>query len=238
MKKALSGLAGLLHKAVADVNRLMPAAEHTSEPIPLIKDVLTRRHRWIAAITAGLVYLSMLALVARGGASWFFYNPITTVGAILDRLTGSVWPGLIAVHLVMILVFAFLFYLFGRKPDATAKAAGHRDNMERFVLREEQIYREGAEHWTWLQRIRACLLFGLVHLLNLIVPYVAVVLLSIGGAVFMHEYLRVMRRTNSRPTALASSAALHHTYNLSIFYGMPFYLIGHVALAIVERMTK
>jgi hypothetical protein len=81
------------------------------------------------------------------------------------------------------------------------------------AMREEIEFRAGAEHWTTRQRLTSSLLFGVVHLLNLVVPLSAVLGLSTGGFVFMRVYLREHRRSGSRTSALQQSAAVHCAHN-------------------------
>jgi hypothetical protein len=84
-----------------------------------------------------------------------------------------------------------------------------------FARREEEMFRLGAESWSWPRRIRMAVLFGLVHAL-VGIPIGAALALSIGGAYFQFVYLRAYRRTGSRREALLESTRAHLAYNASI----------------------
>jgi hypothetical protein len=239
IQKALRAAATPFFKAVDAVHNSMPPADHIDDPIPTVKESTTRRHWVVAIATSAALYISLLTMSIMGKGSWILQNPITSVGKGLSALTGSKWPATIASMLVMVLVMLFLFYLFAQKPKGEEakeiEARGHTDRMEAFVLNEERIYREGAENWRWHQRIWACFLFGLIHVLNLIVPYAVVLMLAVGGGVFMHEYLRVMKQTGSRQKALGASTALHYCYNTASFFGLPVYILAHIAAVLIQE---
>lgn len=75
-----------------------------------------------------------------------------------------------------------------------------------FAEREEQMFRQGAEHWTPGHRIRRGLEFGLVHAI-IGIPIGAALALSIGGWYFTWRYLR---------GGLAESTRAHLAYNLEV----------------------
>lgn len=96
--------------------------------------------------------------------------------------------------------------------------------LRRFALREEQIFREGVEDWSILNRIRICLVFGAVHFLNLVYPVAVLIPLCGGAACFMGVYLWIFRRTGDRRQALIGAGAFHYTYN-RLALGLTFYVI-------------
>lgn len=63
------------------------------------------------------------------------------------------------------------------------------------------------------QRATSCLVFGAIHMVNLIYPLATIVPLSLGGALFMSVYLKAYRRTRFRRTAVLESSVVHRVYN-------------------------
>lgn len=83
------------------------------------------------------------------------------------------------------------------------------------VRREEEVFRLGAEGWSWPKRVGMVVGFGLVHAV-IGIPIGVAMALSIGGAYFMAFYLRAWRRTGSRREALLESTRRHLAYNATI----------------------
>jgi hypothetical protein len=111
-----------------------------------------------------------------------------------------------------------------------------------FAEREEVMFREGAEHWSWSRRVYKCVQFGLVHAL-IGIPIGVALALSIGGAYFMTAYVRMYRRVEARVAAgpqgtgldvepeaqreaLLESTRCHAAYNLAIAGLLLVYLIA------------
>lgn len=83
------------------------------------------------------------------------------------------------------------------------------------VLREERIFRAGAERRSPLANLWRGVVFGLAHAL-VGIPVGVALALSIGGWYFTAVYLRAWRRTGSPAAALAASARAHLAYNLTV----------------------
>lgn len=81
-----------------------------------------------------------------------------------------------------------------------------------FAQREEELFRLGAEAWSWPMRAGKALLFGLVHAV-IGIPIGVALALSVGGAYFQWSYLREHRRTGSRAAAVLESTRAHTAYN-------------------------
>ena len=111
-----------------------------------------------------------------------------------------------------------------------------------FAEREEVMFRQGAEHWSWPTRVYKCVQFGLVHAL-IGIPIGVALALSIGGASFMTAYVRAYRRVEARAAAgpkatgldvepeareaaLLESTRCHTAYNLSIAVLLLAYLVA------------
>jgi hypothetical protein len=93
-----------------------------------------------------------------------------------------------------------------------------------FAEREEVMFRQGAEHWSWQRRVYKCLQFGLVHAL-IGIPIGVAIALSIGGAYFMTAYVRTYRRSGEH-AALMESTRCHLAYNATICVLVIVYLVS------------
>ena len=100
------------------------------------------------------------------------------------------------------------------------KAAERAGVLTYAAVIEEQWFREGAENWSFKQRVLSCLGFALLHLENLIYPLATLLPLGVMGAVFMVVYLRAYRKTGNRASAVLRSSKLHRLYNRVALYGV------------------
>lgn len=103
-----------------------------------------------------------------------------------------------------------------------------------FALYEEQAFRSGAERWTWPQRVRASVCFGLVHITNIWYNFAAGIALSLTGFGFMLLYLWYYRRYKNQLVATAASTTAHALYN-AILLGA---LIALLTLALVSYIAQ
>lgn len=92
-----------------------------------------------------------------------------------------------------------------------------RSKFYTFILRlatwEEIVFRAGAEHWTWWQRIRMSLLFGLIHITNIWYSLAAGIALSLTGFGFMLVYLWAYKKYEQQWHATSVASVLHALYN-------------------------
>jgi hypothetical protein len=93
------------------------------------------------------------------------------------------------------------------------------------ALSEEQTFREGAESWTFGQRVKASVLFGFAHVGNLFYPVASLLALSVGGGLFMVAYLLGRRRTGHNRDGVYRATALHALYNAVAVVVMVAYLL-------------
>jgi hypothetical protein len=114
-----------------------------------------------------------------------------------------------------VLAYLLLKQVLGRRRAATPSSTSRYTFgfFNRAAVVEEQIFREGAEGWSWPQRITSCLVFGAVHLTNLIYPLATVLPLAVGGGLFMWVYLKNYRVTRSRRKAVLEASVTHRVYN-------------------------
>ncbi len=114
------------------------------------------------------------------------------------------------VHTIM---FEIVFIYFAIMIMRRGKLTGFLQNA---AMREEQIFREGSENWSWSQRAKSCLIFGAMHLGNFYVPLAAVIVLSSSGVFLMWVYLRTYKIHHSSAVATKESAMVHYWYNRTI----------------------
>jgi hypothetical protein len=159
-------------------------------------------------LAAVLGVASLLLLVP--GLSWGWWSAIGGVG---NPVTGGT-EEVAGTPLEWLLPLLFLTLLLPSVPL--------------FAHREEEIFRRGAERWTWPRRIGMALAFGLVHAL-IGIPIAVAVALAVGGAWFQATYLAEFRRTGDRELATLESARAHTAYNLVILVVV---LVSYGALAV------
>jgi hypothetical protein len=163
----------------------------------LIFSGLRWRHVWpvpfvlTAVLTAALLLIQLPVLsfgwwTAIGGLG----NPVT---GTTDQTAGT------PLEWIIPLVFALLLL----------------PALPLFAMREEELFRLGAETWSWPKRVGKAVLFGLVHAL-IGIPIGVALALSIGGGYFQWCYLRGWRATHDRRAAVLESTRAHAMYNLLI----------------------
>jgi hypothetical protein len=86
------------------------------------------------------------------------------------------------------------------------------------VLQEEQLFREGAENWTFGERVRSCAVFGTCHFYNLIVPICILPGLAFAGVTLMAVYLSELKEQGDRQAAVIETAITHRAYNTFAFW--------------------
>ena len=84
----------------------------------------------------------------------------------------------------------------------------------KMAIYEELLFRAGSEKWSWLQRLRAGVFFGLIHITNIWYSLAAGIALSVTGLLFMAVYLYVHNRTGCQIRATAASSVVHAMYNM------------------------
>ncbi len=114
-------------------------------------------------------------------------------------------------------LFIVAFVLYARLAPTSGPFMSHSEHTYGFFNKaavfEEQAFREGSEHWSFTARVRSCLAFGAIHMVNLFYPLASILPLALCGAVFMIVYLRAFRTTPFRRTAVLKAAVWHRVYN-------------------------
>lgn len=82
------------------------------------------------------------------------------------------------------------------------------------ALWEEQVFRSGSEKWSWSERVRASLIFGVIHITNIWYSMAAGIALGVTGFGFLLVYQWYYRKTKNQIVATAASATVHAVYNM------------------------
>lgn len=155
------------------------------------------RHVWPVPLLLTTVVLAATALMMVPGLSWGWWSMLGGAGNPVfgssEATVGTVWELLIPLVFMCLLLPA----------------------LPLFAYAEERMFRTGAEGWSSRRRALKVLQFGLVHA-SIGIPLGAALALSIGGAYFMHVYLRSYRRLPSQRDATFESTTAHTVYNAMI----------------------
>ena len=85
----------------------------------------------------------------------------------------------------------------------------------RMALYEEMAFRAGSEKWNWFNRMRASLVFGIIHVTNIWYSFAAGIGLAVTGFAFLLVYQWSYHRTRSQVEATATAAVVHAVYNIA-----------------------
>ena len=162
----------------------------------------------ISLIIIGLKYFGLPTL------AFFNLTLAIGVGLVLAFHQPLILPAALAIWMTG-LALNYLPILRGVVQAGTNRPGGSKHEVA--VATEETWFREGAETWSIRQRLNSLLLFGYAHQNSLWFALWPLALWPmIAGAIFMHRYLMVYRRTSSREQALWASTRLHYVSNLSL----------------------
>lgn len=197
---------GLYTKALMST---MPAAP--SRHIVFSFGELKPRYRWYHYASAVPMLAAFIGsvYVQNEAFPWMKYSVISGFLAGTDFVGLPGWAG--------IPLFIVLYLVYSKRVDEVDYGESFSKHTYGFFNKaavfEEQAFREGSEHWSLGQRVRSCLAFGAIHMVNLIYPLAAILPLTLCGAVFMFVYLRAYRDTPFRRTAVLKAAVMHRVYN-------------------------
>lgn len=182
-------------------------------------------HRFAAFMTvvsaiAALIYLS-------ANYRSLAISPMSLLFDLSDRLSGGQWWGTLIACFVLIVAMMTAFRSDPRDGVYGGKFLDH------YAAREELWFRAGAENWSTFQRIRSCVGFGLVHVVNMFYPITSIAVIMLVGGVFMAVYLRAYKRTGSTKLAALESTRFHAAYNRFAF----MYLFVAVGIAVYASQS-
>ncbi len=104
-------------------------------------------------------------------------------------------------------------------------------NLPYYALREELMFRTGSEDWTFWQKVRSCISFGLMHFTMIIVPIGACIALMVAGAILMTVYTSALKTGNNKH-ATVEAALVHTSYNALII----LVLIGSLFWTLIQAL--
>jgi membrane protein len=186
--------------------------------VATIEDARYLDRRWLTAVAAVLIAMTIAAVKALlliPGLDSSVVNLLTRgFATFLPRgwATGTAWTVGVA---GVFLIGDFTNYTKQQKFLHSLKATGCGvyDTLLLFALMEEQAFRSGSEKWSWRERVRASVCFGLLHITNIWYNFSAGIALSVTGFGFLLVYLWYYRKYRSQIIATATAATVHALYN-------------------------
>ena len=136
-------------------------------------------------------------------------------------LIGWVFHFFVSYDIAHFVFFGLLFFVIfnSRKISSTVGNIGDlAKELPQFAMNEEIIFRQGAEKWSFLKKVRSCISFGLIHISMLVVPFGLAIGLIFLGITFMSMYLFTFYRSNGEESArieksLKAAATFHGAFN-------------------------
>ncbi len=187
--------------------------------VATIEDARYLDRRWLTAVAAVLIAMTIAAVKALlliPGLDSSVVNLLTRgFATFLPRgwATGTAWTVGVA---GVFLIGDFTNYTKQQKFLHSLKATGCGvyDTLLLFALMEEQAFRSGGEKWSWRERVRASVCFGLAHVVNIWYSFAAGIALSVTGFGFLLVYLWYYRKYHSQIVATAAATTIHALYNV------------------------
>lgn len=117
-----------------------------------------------------------------------------------------------------------------------ATGCGVYDTLLLFALLEEQAFRSGSEKWSWRERVRASVCFGLAHIVNIWYSFAAGIALSATGFGFLLVYLWYYRKYRSQIIATAAAATVHTLYNVIALSLIVAAAVLYMAISVIKML--
>lgn len=202
-------------------NRLLgPLPEGLNAYQPTKKNLRKMRSYRLLGFVLLLAAITLLVSLS-AFVPWLAISPATLVTLALASFMDQALANILT--LPVCLAFAVLLSRGIRLPRYEGK------DLDRAAMWEEQWFRTGAESWTMRQRFLSCVVFGTVHVANIIYPLASLLVVSLLGGVLMFVYLREYKRSGSTRRATYAAAKLHATYNRFAF----LYMIVAASLGLI-----
>jgi hypothetical protein len=203
---------------------LLPPRPADQAALVLDHKAATGRHYLRGVVWLVAVYV--LCLVVAGAGWWLLVSPLSIAAVVVHVAVPQIPLGVAFLALNALLLARMAWWV-------RRQGGGFRQGLATAALREEQMFREGAENWTGWERVKSCVIFALVHLWNLYVPIALLPALAACGAAFMRTYLCALRRGSSRPAATLEAAAQHYAYNCVVVVS---FLVPVVAVVLLVTL--
>lgn len=211
--------------------RRMPPVIH--EPIEwthICRDI-SKTQRLIARLDILVVCTFFVTMTAVGHA-WvaLFINPILAAGVIAGALTHNLYVSLAGLY-----AWSICYIVVNWRGLRELLTAASKEDLESAAIEEEIWCREGAENWSWRQRLASLRHFAAAH--N--GPWwcdlgVLRMVQFIGGATYMWVYLRTYRQTQSRSAALRAAATVHYHHNQKALRPLTITMVCLALLGCIE----
>lgn len=193
-----------------------------------------RPKHWLVSVPAAVVTYTLLY--------WAFHqwgylvlSPALLIFNYLLWAYHQGWPWLAGV-IGLYLVVPTMVRKLAHEPD---DVWGYRSSMGKTpgffgsaAVFEEQWFREGSENWTWSERLRANIIFGLIHIPMLIYPFVWVAVIPFGGMALTWAYVKRFEKTGSRQMATQEAAIYHWAFNMI----MAVFFVGYLVFALLKKL--
>lgn len=207
--------------------------------VATIEDARYLDRRWLTAVAAVLIAMTIAAVKALlliPGLDSSVVNLLTRgFATFLPRgwATGAAWVAGVA---GVLLIGDFTNYTKQQKALHSLKATRCEayNTLLLFALWEEQAFRSGSERWSWCERVRASVCFGLAHVVNIWYSFAAGTALSMTGFGFLLVYLWYYRKYRSQVVATAAATTLHTLYNVIALSLIAATAVLYAAISIIK----
>ena len=210
------------------LKRFMPEQPYVPPEVEINWSDFKRQVRWwhfAIALASILTVIALVVLLIEIPVMSISLLSIFTdvVDAFADLILGRDVDVSRIIFLVILFSFIFLRYTLVSREEGKPSLLSA---LPAYAMREEREYRAGSEKWSLIDKIRACTIFGLMHLSMIIVPLGVAIALSVAGAICMAVYLAAYKRGSSVEGALIQAAVVHTAHNLfalALMYGIVVY---------------
>ena len=203
-------------------NRVMPTDSRPAfvwpKLVAAIEDTGHFGKRWLTAIAVVLVAMTIATVKALLLIPGLDSSVVELLTSIFETFLPARWATGVAWAAGAVGVFLigdFTNYTKQQKALHSLKATRCEayNTLLLFALWEEQAFRSGSERWSWCERVRASVCFGLAHVVNIWYSFAAGTALSMTGFGFLLVYLWYYRKYRSQIIATAAAATVHALYN-------------------------
>ncbi len=224
-------------------NRVMPTDNRPTFVWPrLVVAIEDTRHfdrRELSVIAVVLIVMTIAtikALLFIPGLDSSVVELLTSIFATFlpaRWATGAAWVAGVA---GVLLIGDFTNYTKQQKALHSLKATRCEayNTLLLFALWEEQAFRSGSERWSWCERVRASVCFGLAHVVNVWYSFAAGIALSATGFSFLLVYLWYYRKYHSQIVATAAATTLHTLYNVIALSLTVTAVVIYAAISIIK----
>lgn len=204
-------------------NRVMPTDSRPAfvwpKLVAAIEDTGHFGKRWLTAIAVVLVAMTIATVKALLLIPGLDSSVVELLTSIFETFLPARWATGVAWAAGAVGVFLigdFTNYTKKQKSLHGLKATGCGvyDTLLLFALLEEQAFRSGSEKWSWRERVRASVCFGIAHVVNIWYSFAAGIALSVTGFGFLLVYLWYYRKYHSQIVATAAATTIHALYNV------------------------